>query len=77
MKKMTQSAKRILNKSLRREVEILDLYLLTQTELFPLLYTTVKGSTNQNLIAKQVFCHVTPGYTSILNITSDIVLEFP
>ena len=47
MKIMTESAKRILNKPLRREVETLGLYWFTQPELRPiLLYTTIKGSTN-------------------------------
>ena len=45
----------MLNKPLWREVGTLGLYWLTQPKLCPiLLYSTVKGSTNQNLITKQV-----------------------
>ena len=62
MKRMTESAKIILNRPLRREVETLDLYWFIQPKLHPiLLYTIVKGSTNQNLITKQVLCPATPG----------------
>jgi len=46
----------MLKKPQRRDVETLDLYWFTQPELRSvLLYSTVKGSTNQNLITKQVF----------------------
>jgi len=58
---MIESANRMLNKPLRREVETLGLYWVTQPELRPvLLYSTVKGSNNQNLITKQVFWLATP-----------------
>jgi len=53
---MIENAKRMLNKPSRRDVETLGLYWFTQPELRPvLLYRIVKGSTNQNLITKQVF----------------------
>lgn len=56
MKRMTKSAKRMLNKLSRKYVETCGLYWFTQPELRPvLLYRTVKDSTNQNLITKQVF----------------------
>jgi len=69
---------RMLNKSLWGEVETLGLYWFTQPERCPiLLYSLVKGSTNQNLITKQVFYPATPGFTSILNTTSGTFLDSP
>ena len=65
---MKESANTTLNKPLRKEVETLDLYWFTQPELRSiLLYSVVKGSTNQNLITEQIFRPTTLGYTSILN----------
>jgi len=75
---MIESATRMLNKSLKREVETLGLYWFTQTKLrLVLLYTTVKGFTNQNLITKQVFCPATLGYTRILKATFCTILNSP
>jgi len=49
MKITTESANRMLDKLLRREVETLGLYWFTQPELRPiLLYKIVKGSSNQH-----------------------------
>ena len=80
MKRMIESAKRVLNKPLRRELETLGLYWLwfTQVELCSvLLYTMVEGFTNQKLITKQVFCLAILGYTSILKTTASIILDSP
>ena len=55
MKKMIDTFKRMLNKLLSRDVETLGLYWFTQTMLrLILLYATIKGYMNQNLITKQV-----------------------
>ena len=56
IKNVTENANRMLNKSLRKEVETLGLYWCTQPKLcLVLLYLIIKGSTNQNLITKQLF----------------------
>ena len=73
---MTKSANRMLNKLLWREVATLGLYWFTQPELrLVLLYTIVKGSTNQSLITKHVFCLVTPNFTNCLNTTFGTILD--
>jgi len=77
-KLLQKNANRRLNKSLRREVKTLDLYWFTHIELHLIfLYTIVKGSTNQNLITKQVFCPTTSSYTSIFTTTSGTILDSP
>ena len=56
--------------------QTLGLYWFTQLELRSvLLYSTVNGSTNQNLITKQVIRPATPWFTSIPNTTYDTFLD--
>jgi len=51
-----ESAIRMLNKLVWREVKTFGLYRFAQLELCPVLfYSLVKGFINQNLITKQVF----------------------
>ena len=70
--------KEYLIKPLKRHVETLGLYYFTQIELhLVLLYSTVKGSTNQNFDYKQVFWPVTPSYKSIIFATSGTPLDSP
>ena len=72
------SLKEYLNKQLKREVETVGSYQFTETELcLILVYTIVKGSTNQNFDYKQVFYLATPDYTSIIYATPDTPLDSP
>ena len=69
VKKVIESVMRILNKPLWREIETLDLYWFTQLQLHPiLLYSLVKGFTNQNLITKQVLYSNLPLFLILWNL---------